>query len=143
MLASLWSVVPSLKMAVRFFIFCVVPGFLGLSLFAAPLVSETPVGAYGTPTTVSISTSTWTEVPASSSLNGRSGVLVSVPATNTANMVGHLGDCSSTSIATTVRPLEFVKGNGYALVPIDDSVCLWLLSLHTAAENAHVQEVRQ
>lgn len=97
----------------------------------------------GTATTVSVSTSTWTKVPAASSLARRAGVVVSVPASNTANVVGHLGGCSSTSIAITVRPMEFVKGGGFTLVPIDENVCLYLLSIHTGAENVHVQEIRQ
>lgn len=104
---------------------------------------EISISAGGTPTTVSISTSAWTKVPAASSLSRRAGIIVSVPASNTANVVGHLGGCSSTAIATTVRPMEFSKGGGFVLVPIDENVCLWLLSLHTAAESVHVQEVRQ
>lgn len=104
---------------------------------------EISISAGGTPTTVSISTSAWTKVPAASSLARRAGVVVSVPASNTANVVGHLGGCSSTSIAITVRPMEFVKGGGFTLVPIDENVCLYLLSIHTGAENVHVQEIRQ
>lgn len=104
---------------------------------------EISISAGGTPSTVSVSTSTWTKVPAASSLPRRAGLLVSVPASNTANVVGHFGGCSSTAIATTVRPMEFPKGNGFVLVPIDENVCLYLLSLHTAAENIHVQEIKQ
>lgn len=104
---------------------------------------EVAISEGGTPTTVSISTSAWTKVPAVSSLARRTGMVVSVPASNTANVVGHFGGCSSTAIATTVRPMEFLKGGGFTLVPIDENVCLYLLSIHTAAENIHVQEIRQ
>jgi hypothetical protein len=113
-----------------------------MALKASPLGTETPIRSYGTPTTVSISTSAWTLVPASQSLSGQTGILVSLPASASAVMVGHLASCTSTSVATTVRPLEIAKG-GFVLVPVADNVCLYLLSLHTAAESAHVQEIKQ
>lgn len=115
----------------------------GIAGHAAPLGTETPIKAYGTPTTVSVSTSAWTKIPASSSVDGRTGLIVSVPASNTANMVAHLGACSGTSIATTVRPMELVKGHGFILVPIEARVCLYVLSLHSAVENIHTQEIKQ
>lgn len=104
---------------------------------------EVSISEGGTSTTVSISTSAWTKVPAASSLARRAGMVVSVPSTNNANVVGDLGSCSGYSSATSIRPLEFVKGAGFILVPIDDNLCLYLLSLHTAAENVHVKEIRQ
>ena len=109
----------------------------------APFAAEAPVIAYGTPTTVSVSESAWTKVPASQTINGRMALIVDVPATSNANMVGHLGDCTSTSIATTVRPLEFIKSSGFAVIGVNPGVCLWMLSLHSGAENVHVQEVKQ
>lgn len=111
--------------------------------YAAPRVEEMPITEVGTATTVSISTSAWTEVPAATSLKSRNGLLVSVPATSNANVVGVLINCGDTAPATTVRPIEIVKGNGFTLFPIDPGVCLELLSLHTAAENVHVVEVKQ
>lgn len=113
------------------------------TLFAASQVAEMPVTQYGTPTTVSVSTSAWTKVPATSSLTGRVGILVKNDFSNNAKMVGILDSCSSTSIATTVRPLGFSTGSDFTLIPVNDNVCLYLLSLHTAAENVHVQEVSQ
>lgn len=110
--------------------------------FASPLVREAPISSVGTPTTVSVSTSAWTLVPASQTQTGQTGIVVSNPSTNNAAMVGHLAGCSSTSVATTVRPLEFSKGD-FTLVAVSDNVCLWLLSLHTSAESVHVQEIRQ
>ena len=89
----------------RLFLAAVVSlGVVGSSFAAAPKVAEAPIIAYGTPTTVSISTSAWTVVPAASSLTSRTGIIVSVPSTLNANVVGHLGSCASTSVATTVRP---------------------------------------
>jgi hypothetical protein len=58
-------------------------------------------------------------------------------------MVGHFGGCTSTAVATTVRPMEYAKGNGFTLVPVQDGICLWLLSIHSAAESVHVQEIKQ
>jgi hypothetical protein len=104
--------------------------------------TEVSISTVGTPTTVSISTSAWTMVPAASTLATRNGINLSVPASLNAVVVGHLGDCTSTAIATTVRPLEFSKGSFY-FIPVNNSICLWTLSLHTAAESIHVQEVKQ
>ena len=114
-----------------------------IAVKASPLVQETPVKSVGTPTTVSISTSAWTLVPAASSVSGRSGLIVDAPATLNANLVGHLGGCTSTAVATTVRPIEVIKGESQIDLPIGDSVCLWLLSLHSAAESIHVQEYKK
>lgn len=116
--------------------------FAAGSAYAAPKVMEATIGEVGTPTTVSISTSAWTKVPASSSLTGFTGFYVSLPAASNAVMAGHLGSCSGTSIATTVRPLELAKG-GFIFLPMDGQVCLYLISLHTAAESVHVQEIKQ
>jgi hypothetical protein len=108
----------------------------------SPRVQESAITGFGTPTTVSISTSAWTKVP-TTTLESRSGFIISLPATASANMAGHLQSCSSTVIATTVRPIEIVKGNGFTLFPVSNDVCLWLISLHTEAENVHVQEINQ
>ncbi len=114
-----------------------------IAVKASPLVQETPVKSVGTPTTVAISTSAWTKVPASSTLSGRSGVIVDAPATLNANLVGILDSCTSTAVAITVRPIEVIKGNSYLDIPIGDSVCLYLLSLHTGAESIHIQEYKK
>lgn len=110
---------------------------------AAPLVTEAPITSGGTPSTLSVSTSAWTKAPETSTLPGRTGVLISVPASNTANMVGHIASCTSTSVAISVRPMEFVKGNGFTLVPVADSICVYLLSINGSAESVHVQEIKQ
>ncbi len=104
---------------------------------------EISFSAVGTATTVSVSTSTWTKVPAVSSLERRAGIIISVPASNTANVVGVPGPCSAAGVAITVRPMEIPKGNGFTFIPFDANLCFYILSLHTAAENVHVVEVRQ
>jgi hypothetical protein len=105
---------------------------------------EAPINSVGTATTVSVSNSTWTKVPTTPSLVGRTGIVVSVPSTNTANVVGVLTvSTSGPTEATTVRPFEIEKGNSFALVPAADNVYLYLLSLHSGAESVHVQEVKQ
>lgn len=103
---------------------------------------ELSFSAFGTPTTLSVSTSAWTLAPAASSLTSRTGVTVSVPASNTANIVAHVGDCPSTAVAISVRPMELIRGNGFTFFPVNNDACVWLLSLHTAAENVHVQEFK-
>lgn len=116
--------------------------FLAGVSYAAPRVEEMPITEVGTATTVPISTYVWTAVPAATSLTSRSGLLVSVPASSNANVVGVLINCGDTAPATTIRPIEIVKGNGFTPFSIDQGVCLQLLSLHTSAENVHVIEVK-
>jgi len=120
---------------------------LGGSAYAAPPVAEAPIKDYGTPTTVSISTDTgaaaaWTKVPTTQT-TGRMGVLLAVPSGNTGNILGHLGNCTSTSIATSIRPLQYARGTNSPLITLRDDVCLWLITSHTAAESIHYQEVKQ
>lgn len=110
-------------------------------------VNEAPINGYGTPANVSISTDTgitsaWTMVPPSQT-SGRMGVFLSVPSANTGDIVGHVGNCTSTSIATSVRPVKLLKGATTALYPLREDVCLWLVTTHTAAETISYQEVKQ
>lgn len=114
--------------------------FVGLAK-ADPKVMESPWSSYGTPTTVSISSSAWTAVPTTSSLSGRRAILVSIPASASASDFAHIGGCTSTDVATTVRPMELTKGGFYTL-PLGDRDCLWVMTLHTSAQNLHVQEVK-
>lgn len=111
---------------------------------AAPSVKEAQIVSVGTATTVSVSTSSWTKVPSGTQLSNRSGILVNNPSTNNASMVGVLStDSSAPSEATTVRPLEFATSSDFTFVPISSGVYLYLLSLHSIAENVHVQEIVQ
>lgn len=126
-------------------LFCV--GAVGMASAAgapAPAVREQSYTAVGTATTVSISTSAWTKVPTTSSLTGRTEVCIDLPAAATANMSATI---STSSVipgeATTVRPIEIVKGEMDRCVQIGDALYLWVISLHTGAENLHVQERRR
>ena len=113
---------------------------------AAPLTIEAPVKSVGTPATVTASSLTWVMIPpaATGNLSGRFAILVDVPATNTDNVVGHYNVCTgSTTVATTVRPLEFIKGNSTSVLGISDKVCLFILALDTGTETIHYQEVAQ
>lgn len=114
---------------------------------AAPPVAEAPINGYGTPTTVSISTDTsfvaaWTKIPTSQT-SGRMGIFVSVPAANTGALVGHLGNCTSTVIATSVRPIQIIKGTNNEYISMREDVCLWAITTHSSAESVHYQEVKQ
>jgi len=116
---------------------------LGAVAFAAPRVSEQSVTDVGTATAVSISTSAWTKVPASSSLTSRTQIRIGLAAGLNAGMGGILGDCdTSPSEAITVTPRVYAKGASY-VVEVYQDVCLYLVSLHTAAENADVQEEKK
>jgi hypothetical protein len=125
----------------KLFVLCV--AMAAKEAFAAGVPTiESPIRDYGTPTTVSISTSTLTKVPTSQT-SGRIGIFIDAPSTNSGRTVGFFGDCSSTSIATTVRPLEISPGTNTSYLALREDVCLWLLSTHTSAENVHYQEVKQ
>lgn len=122
--------------------------FLGLLLFPGALfartVAEEPVRELATAHTVSIATHTWTKatsVTSATTLKRRAGVKCSNPATSNAAMVGILS-IGTPSEATTIRPIEIQEGEN-PFIPAGDGIDLYLLSLHTAAENAHCQEVGQ
>jgi len=121
--------------------------FLFLFLYshaAAPLVSEAPINGYGTPVTISISGVTPTKVP-SSQTSGRFGILVNVPSGNS-GVAGFYGNCTSTSLANTIRPIEISTGTNkvpYGYFPMREDVCLWLVTLGGSSEDIHYQEVKQ
>lgn len=110
--------------------------------WGAPPVAEAPVKSYGTPVTISIDNSTLTKVP-SSQTSGRIGVFLDVPATNTGRAVGFYGNCTSTALASTIRPIEINPGTNSTFLPIREDVCLWLITTHSAPESVHYQEVMQ
>jgi len=113
----------------------------GRLCYGAPATAEAPISGWSTPETLTVSNSAWTKAT-TTQLSGRYGIVVSVPAANNANMVGLLGNCTSTAVATTVRPFEFVKG-GFTVVPTNENVCLWLMTLHSGSESAHTQQFKQ
>jgi len=123
----------------------------GLALAAQaskPLVAEAPIKEVAVGVTVSASTSAWTR-EAATTTQGRFGVLVSNPGSNSAAVVLALTNADSlacdatiTAPATTVRSIEISRG-GQAFIPVSDGVCVYFLSLHTAAENVHFQSVKQ
>lgn len=123
--------------------------FLSVALFglaklasAAPLVAEAPVKDYGTPVTVALSTSAFTKIPTSQT-SGRMGVFIDAPSTNTAAVAGFFGNCTSTALATTIRPIAISPSTNSTYISLREDVCLWLISLHTATESIHYQEVMQ
>lgn len=117
--------------------------FLSVYVHAGkPLVAEAPVNEVGTGTTVSISTSAWTKVPTSQT-SGRTGIKVCNPSNNSGTMYGVMSsNSSSPTEATSVRPIEIQAGEN-PIIPISDRLYLYLISGHSAAESAHVQEIRQ
>lgn len=116
-------------------------------LFCAGVpVVEQPINSYGTPVTVAISSTTLTMVPTSQT-SGRFGIFVSNPSSNAAAIEGFLGNCTSTALASTIRPISISTNpaNNSQYISMREDVCLWLLSLNTAASSAniHYQEVKQ
>lgn len=111
-------------------------------VFAAPPVAEAPVKSYGTPVTASVDNVTLTKIPTSQT-SGRVGIFVDNPSSNTGRMVGFMGNCTSTALASTIRPIEIAPGTNTTFMPIREDVCLWLITTHSAAESIHYQEAIQ
>lgn len=109
---------------------------------AAVPTLETPIKSYGTPVTVSISSSTLTKVPTSQTV-GRTGIFLDAPNTNTGYIVGFMGDCTSTALAATIRPIEIAASSNSSYIGLREDVCLWLVTTHSSAENIHYQEAKQ
>ena len=121
----------------------VFPLFVAGQLFAAGVATiEAPVKDYGTPVTVSIDETNLTKLPTSQT-SGRIGIFISVPSANTGDIVGFFGDCTSTALASTIRPIQLIRGSSSAFIPLREDVCLWLITTHSANENVHYQEVKQ
>ena len=94
-------------------------------------------------TTVSVSTSAWTAIPATDTA-GRTLVHFSNPASNS----GAMSVIASTSPtipgeAITIRPHEYQPGEGdwFHIYGVD--IYWYAVSLHTSAESLHVQEYKQ
>lgn len=111
------------------------------ALSLAQPVYENPITEYGTPVTVSIDNSTLTKVPTSQTLSGRTGIFLGVPNTNTGVITGFIGNCTSTALANTIRPLDFAASSNSSYIPLRDDQCLWLITTHSGAESVHYQEV--
>lgn len=109
--------------------------------FAAPPVAEAQISVVGAGTTVSVSKDDWTVVPTTVGLTRRSGIKISNPSSNNANIVCIL-DTATPTEATTVRPIEIQPGEN-PFIEARYDILLYCLSLHSAAENVHVQEVGQ
>lgn len=113
---------------------------------AAPPVMETPILGYGTPVTVSISSTTLTKVPTTQT-SGRVGIFLNNPTTNAQPVSGFYGNCTSTALAATIRPITISTNtaSNFQYFSMREDVCLWLISLDVAAASApiHYQEVKQ
>lgn len=114
---------------------------LALKVGAVESVKTVPIGAAGTGTAVSISTSAWTAAPATSSLNRRTLVKLRNKASNTAAIICTVS-AASPSEAITVGDIEVQPGENPSL-EIDDNMDLYCVSLHTGAETINVKEYRQ
>lgn len=110
------------------------------------LFTEAPIKDVGTPVTIAVSSTTLTKVP-SSQTSGRVGLYVHNPSTTA--VVGFMGNCTSTALASTIRPIQFALTtagtgpSGIQYFPLREDVCLWLLTLLTSSpsQNIHYQEV--
>lgn len=120
--------------------------FITYAVIAAPPVTEAPIKDFGTPVTVAISSTTLTKVPTSQA-SGRNGIYISNPSTSA--VAGFLGNCTSTALASTIRPFQISLQDSSLgpaqmfFVPIREDVCMWLISVDVTAssKNVHYQEV--
>ena len=103
-----------------------------------PLVTESPISGISDGTSVSISTSAYTLVPAAGNMISQSGLIVNNLSTNTAVMRGILST-SSTTAPTGSGALEFSPSADFSIVPVAQDVYLWMKSLATGAETVAVQ----
>lgn len=117
-------------------------GAAGLAHAATP-VAEAPIKNFGTPVTVTVTTQTTLTMLPTSQTSGRMGIFIDNPASNSAAVSGFLGNCTSTSIASTIRPIEISPGANSTYIPIREDVCLWLVSLASGSLSVHYQEVLQ
>lgn len=125
------------------FLFVTVVSLLAAKAYAAPPVILSPIKDYGTPVTVAISSTTLTKVPTSQT-SGRVEVYVSNASTRP--VTGFFGNCTSTALASTIRPIRIVNDTteqGSKVFPIREDVCLWLISTETVtdSQSIHYQEV--
>ena len=136
----------------KWFVFIVIFGGLwslgNLVYGAAALVNESPILDTGTPVTIAISSTTLTKVP-SSQTSGRMGIYVHNP--STWSVAGFLGNCTSTALASTIRPIQFglqtvnTGPSQIQLFSLREDICLWLISLNTTVSesNIHYQEIKK
>lgn len=123
-------------------------GVLGLFLLvgtshAILQVEEAPISAVGEAATVSVSTTSWTQMSSvsGSKLERRSGVDISNPSASNAS-IACVKSSGTPSEATTIRPHELEAGEDKPFY-VGNAVDVYCLSLHTSAESMHVQEFRQ
>lgn len=106
-----------------------------------PIFTESGITSAGTPSTVSVANNAWTALPAATSLNGRTGLFVTNPPTNTAAMFLSISP-TAPAYATTIGPLCVQPGMTF-FVNVSSAVKCYGVTLAAGAENAHVQEVTQ
>lgn len=117
------------------------------AIFAAGVLTvEAPINGYGTPVTVAISSTTLTMVPTSQT-SGRVGIFISNPSTNGGDVRGFMGNCTSTSLAATIKPFVIDNSSTTAgqYISMREDVCLWLTAdyIGAATTSIHYQEVKQ
>jgi hypothetical protein len=130
-----------MKMRNRIVLFLIAVLFSG-AVHASPPTQEMPVYPCADAFTVTLTTYSWTRVP-TTNCSGRSLIVLNNPASNTANIVGHVTTATTTSISTTTKTIELIKGAGDSGRGISEEGYLWLMSLAASAESVSGQEFRQ
>lgn len=120
--------------------------FFNSNVFCAVPVAEAPISGVGTPVTITITSGTLTMVP-SSQTSGRMGVFVDLPGGALSGVAGFFGNCTSNSVAATVRPIELssvTASPNDTFFPIREDICLWLTALGSAGgQIIHYQEIKK
>lgn len=129
----------------NFFFFAAV--FFSCPAWAAVDNIEAPIKRWTTPVSVSVSTSSYTNVISTTTraLYGITAILIDNPSTNTGIVHGHIGNCTSTAVSTsTVKgPIEIAPSSNGGSIGLSDDECIWLVSRHTSAESVTIQAVSQ
>jgi len=113
--------------------------FVAVGAQAGPAaVKMTSIKSTGVAVTVSVSTMAWTVANSTTSLvAGRSGYFVTSPAANTGAMYA-LCKAAAPTEAITVRSFQILDETKQ--IECGPNLNLYLISIHSAAENAHIQE---
>jgi hypothetical protein len=122
------------------------PLFLCLAIFGTAYAidsTKSRIQNVEVPSCVSVSTSTWTAVPALASIPaiGKGGQIISSHASNSASFGIVLSSVSTVSVSTMTAIMEVAPGEAYV---IDNSlnVKVFAVSYHTSAESMCQQQFK-
>lgn len=119
----------------------------GSFAYAATETIEQPIASFAAPEAISISTYAYTLALSTTArtVPGLTALLIDNPASNSATVYGHIGNCTSTDVSTvTVKgPIEIAPSSNGGYIGVAADACLWLISKHTSSEAVTAQGISQ